>query len=204
MALQHTGDFALRASVQGPSRWRGKGPPARQLSVRVPPDGLKVLHALLGRCEQLSSPPAPSSAEDLFLSAEAKRQNLLNAPALSLIRQSCSGDREVRALCACPVRAHLTGRSRTCQVLRKFAEAQAQRQLNATCRRRWKQLGVGRQYWERTAKDERAQWERNRSAVDATTKLALSLSSHLHSIGLGHPTNGAVATKRNSFTPCIK
>ena len=98
------------------------------------------------------------------MSTEAKRLASLQKPSLSLIRQQCSGD---------------------WKALRKEAEAQAQRQLDATCRRTWRQMGPSqRSVWQRAATQARNQWERECQATAATADIATSLTSRLAELRL--------------------
>ena len=114
--------------------------------LRAAPAGDESLRALLGHCTLLAqaAPPPRVSAESLFFEHEATRLQTMQEPALSPIVRLTAGDRAAREAAAA---LNLKGEARS--ALRREAQAQARRQLDATCRRRWKQMpATARRAWE--------------------------------------------------------
>ncbi|KAL1518624.1 hypothetical protein AB1Y20_002912 [Prymnesium parvum] len=125
------------------------------------PAALATLRTLLLWAAALepSTPPC-SSAEETFLAHEKRRQEALNARSHSLLRKTTSGDDR--------------------RLLREEAERQAKRQLDATCRRMWKQMGQQqRSHWQKTVAKAQDQWRRECEAAELTANAARSLLQQL-------------------------
>lgn len=152
---------------------------ARLSLLAATPSGLESLRAVLHFCAQLAPPsplPPPSSAETLFLEAEAARLHFAQEPSAAVGRLTAD-DRAAREAAAA---LNLKGEARG--ALRREAQAQARRQLDATCRRRWKLLAPAeRRTWERRA----AQVRRTKHAPlashrDCLFRIPHTPDQHLH------------------------
>lgn len=175
------------------------------------PSGMQSLRLITERCAALEPPPPPAakSAEALFLEVEAQRQAAAAAPALSLSARPASNalapaslspslsahhasPRAVRRSNARPgdiaaqkqaAALNLRGEARS--AVAREMEAQAQRQLSAETRRRWRLLsGWEKREWEGHRLEGIEAWKRRCSVTATTAELATSVASRLRHVGL--------------------
>ena len=132
----------------------------RAAAFLITPGGVPSLQALIRWSASLEPPlPPPASAEEMFISTEAKRLESHQTHSLTLIRHQCSGDR---------------------RTLRKEAEAQSKRQLNAACRRTWLQMRpTQRNAWVQSVAHASTQWKRQCQAAASTADVAAALTDQL-------------------------
>lgn len=152
---------------------------SRLADLATAPGGVASLRRLISYCAAVAPVDAPSpplSAEALFLEAEARRmQPASRAQALS--RRATAGDRAASDAAAS---LNLQGEARAGAILRKEMAAQAQRQVDATCRRNWKLLPPAkRQEWERWAEQTAGRAERWHKVVVMTANLGVEQSRRL-------------------------
>jgi len=139
------------------------------------PHGLASLRALLEYCGSTAPAPPPSpkavTAEALFLEAEAKRLQQPASRQLTAlhIHRETAGDRAARDAAAAIGLQGAASRA----ALRNEVASQAQRQIDATCRRRWRLLTAQqRQQWERWANAVSRQGKQRQSVVATNAQLA--------------------------------
>lgn len=143
------------------------------------PEGIASMRDLLRHCaavEQKAMPPEPASAEALFLEESARRLQP-GAKASTLKTRAMPGDKAARDAAAA---LNLRGEVGAIAAVRKEAEAQAQRQVQAECRRNWKLLPPAkRREWERWAKHKAEQAARWHQVVGMTAELAREMRGRL-------------------------
>jgi hypothetical protein len=155
-------------------------------ALAVAPEGLGSLRSLVDHCAAVQPARTPSeaaTAEALFLAEYAKRLEPV-AKASTLKTRAVPGDKAARSAAAA---LNLKGEVGAIAAVRKEAEAQAQRQVQAECRRSWKLLPASkRQEWQRWAKQKTDEAERWRHAVVMMADLARDLRGCLGQHGALH------------------
>ena len=158
--------------------------PARLKSLETAPEGTASLRTLLAYCSK-SKPPRTATvhdAQDLFFEAEAKRlqQPGGRSSMASFIHRETAGDRAAKKEAK---ELGFTREANARAALRREVEKQAQKQNEAECRRRWKQLtSKQRKEWERWALELQRQESQRLAIAKTTVDVAASLLAAIEDV----------------------